>query len=253
MKFGRLGADAERSIMDKLRAKAKRRRNELRRKEAAEADKNLAKEFNDYYAERGMRHDFSPKAIRRAYKIVERESTCEAVVANTIITLWVMNKLCGYGSQRLFRLASEITIRIGWVGRDERSIKQLDEELQLDAHLSYMDYWKKPDISKGLSMQEYQRRDAVLKTVPYTLPIHLHAVFYILFSNTISRRSIRMERITKMIIDAVKYAVENGTLDSYRADLERHGFTIDMRGRYGGKGVKEEEYNKYMKRIKPYV
>lgn len=239
--------------MDKLRARAKRRRNEQRRKEAAEADKNLAKEFNDYYAERGMRHNFSPKDIRRAYKEVERESTCEAIVANTIVTLWVMNKLYGYGGQRLFRLASEITIRVGWVGRNERSIKQLDEELRLDAHLRYTDYWKQPNISKELPIEEYQRRDAVLKTVPYTLPIHLHAVFYTLFSDTITRRSIRMERITSMICNTVKYAVENNLLDSYRADLEQHGFKIDMQGRYGGKGVKEEEYNRYMKRIKPYV
>ena len=239
--------------MDKLKQRAKRKRLMQKRREAAEADRQLAKEFNEHYKALGMRHDFTTVNIKRAYNEIKREITCESIVASTIVTLWVMNKLYGYAGQRLFRLASEITIRVGWVGRGERSIAQLDEELQLDAHLRYMDYWKEPDLPDGLSQAEQQRRSMILDTVKYVLPIHLHAVFYTLFSDTITRRSVRMERITGMIIGAVTRAVTTGSLEHYRKSLENHGFKIDMKGRYGGERVTEVEYNKYMKRIKPYA
>lgn len=240
--------------MDKLKQRAKRKRLIRKRREAAEADRQLAKEFNEHYKALGMRHDFTVANIKQAYNEIKREITCESIVTGTIITLWVMNRLYGYAGQRLFRLASEITIRVGWVGRGERSIAQLDEELQLDAHLHYMDYyWYKPGLPDGLSLAEQQRRSTILDTVKHVLPIHLHSVFYTLFSDTITRRSVRMERITGMIIGAVTHAVTNGSLEHYRKSLENHGFKIDMKGRYGGERVTEVEYNKYMKRIKPYA
>lgn len=237
--------------MDKLKQRAKKKRRNLKR-HAAEAEKRrLADEFNEHYKSQGLRHNFSPDAVWKAYKDVERDSTCRAIVASTIITLWVMRNEFGYGSLRLFRLASEITIRVGWVGRNERSMAQLEEELLLDGHLDCSKYWEgyKPNIDKWLEPCEYQRRDAILKTVPHTLVIHMHAVFYTLFKNPITRRSIRLERIAKRVSNTLKYAIENGRLEKYRADLEHCGFYIDMEGKYGCKNVEQCEYEKYMKRI----
>lgn len=238
--------------MDKLKQRAKKKRRNLKRCAAAEEKRRLAEEFNEHYKNCGLRHDFRPDDIWRAYKDIERDCICGAVVAATIITLWVMRDEFGFGSLRLFRLASEITVRVGWVGRDERSMAQLEEELRLDGRLDCAKYWDgyNPNIEKGLRAGEYQRRGAVLKSMPYTWVIHMHAVFYTLFKNPITRRSIRLERVARRVSNTAKYAIENGRLEYYRADLERCGFHIDMEGKYGCRNVEQCEYEKYMKRIK---
>ena len=235
--------------MDKTRQRLKKRRSEANRREKDDRDRRLADEFNDYYKKQGLRC-FSRKQILAAYKQVERESAMSAMTALTVTTLRAAHKYLGYGARRLWRVATEITARIAWVGNNSRTIPQLDEELRLDAHIICSDFWNGDrHIPNDIGYEEYQRRDAVLRTVPYVLPIFIHAVFYTLFTNPISRQSIRLERITQNICDSVKYGIENDTISAYRSELRDIGFIISEQGRFGCAAIDRDEYDRGLKRI----
>ncbi|MCH5213057.1 MAG: hypothetical protein J1G06_08575 [Oscillospiraceae bacterium] len=235
--------------MDKLRAKAKARRREERVRAEREYKKDLARWFNDKFKEQGLKHRFKPNEISRAYRNLQREIAEEAVVTNSIITLYVMRRLHKFGALRLHRLAGEITVLVSDIGLDRRTLPQLEEALRNDAHLDYCDYWNKeaiPDVH-GASAQ---RRNLLIASAQHTLPIQLTAIFYTLFPvGSISRKSVRMERITQNICGTVRRAIESGTIDAYRRELEGCGLKISMKGQFGSNKLSEEESDRLQRRI----
>ena len=234
--------------MDKLKQRAKRKRRREREAAVAAENKRLADAFNNHYKELGMRHNFTPNQVRRAYDQVERQSITTAIMADTIATLWVMRKEYGYGNRRLCRLATEITQRVNWVGNAERSLRHLEEELKYDAKLDCAAYWTgTSNIDTAVSRSERQRREAVLRSAPVVFPIHMHAVFYELFKNPIARESAKLDRIAQLASSAAKRAIEQDRLKEYIADLSKCGFKIDMQGRFGGRDVTPEEYQRFTK------
>lgn len=238
--------------MDKVKQKLKKRRRQEVMRQKRDKEKQLADEFNSYYREHGMRHNFSVKAVNHAYRTVERESTMSAMLAMTVVTLRAARKYLKFGAIRLWRLSAEITARIGWVGTGGRSISQLDEELQLDAHIKCSDFWLySPNIPENVGLEEYQRRDAVLKTAPHVLPIFVHAVYCTLFKFPISRRSVRLERITRSICDSAKYGIEHNKIKEYREELASAGLYISEKGRFSSNKITEDEYKKGARRIAP--
>ncbi len=233
--------------MDKTRARLKRKK----RQTAEAAKRALAKEFNEHYKARGQKK-FSADKISRAYDKLEKQSICEGIMTDTVMTCWVMRKLYRWGAKRLFRLACEITLRVGYVGRNERSIAALADELKYDAHFDCAGYWEKElVIPKGTPSGEAERRTLAAKTAAHVFPIHMHAVFYLLFKQPITRKSRRLDRIAYRISNAVTKAIADGTVDNYRKELEKAGLAISETGQFKAKGMSEEEFERYMRRIKP--
>lgn len=152
--------------MDRIRLRTKRKRRRERENATVEENRRLAEEFNEHYKKLGLKHDFKPEQIRRAYDEVERRSVSNAIMTNTIAVLWVMHRHYGYENRSLCSLATQIMRRVNWVGNRERSMKDLDEELKYDARLDCAEYWNTdPDIDKSVCSAERQRRESVLRTM----------------------------------------------------------------------------------------
>lgn len=233
--------------MDRIRLRTKKKRRRERENATVEENRRLAEEFNEHYKKLGLKHDFKPEQIRRAYDEVERRSVSIAIMTNTIAVLWIMHRHYGYENRSLCSLATQIMRRVNWVGNKERSIKDLDEELKYDARLDCAEYWNTDtDIDKSVCSAERQRRESVLRTMPKIFPIHMHAVFYELFDNPIARKSEKLDRIARLSSSAAKYAVEQGKQGEYRNELAACGFYIDERGRFSGRDVTSEEYKRFV-------
>lgn len=237
--------------MDKLRQRAKRRRHMERERLIAEENKQLADEFNERCKKLGIYHGFKPKQVRRAVDKIKKDSIRTAIMADTIAILWVMRTQYGYGSRRLFRLAGEIMLRITWVGAGERSIDQLNDELKLDAKLDCSAYWtEEAEIDKTVNRAEQQRRNTALTTAPMMFPMPMHAVFYELFKQPLTRKSAQLDKIARLASSAAREAIMYGTLDKLQAELNKCGFYIDTDGKFGGKDVLPEDYQKYRHQLK---
>ena len=98
--------------MDKTKLRIKRKRQQERRREREAEVKDLTDRLSTMFREKGYNlKNINPKAVMREYNNIQRSSTATAICYNTICTLYCMRKLYGYGKLRLFRLATEITVR----------------------------------------------------------------------------------------------------------------------------------------------
>ena len=236
--------------MDKLRQRAKRKRRREREKAEMQTNKRLAREFNEHYKKLGMRHNFKPAQVRRAIDSIEKAAIRTAIMTDTIAVLWAMRTECGYGNRRLCRLATEIMRRANWIGTGDRSMRHLNEELKDDAKLDCSEYWNSDtEVDAIADKAERQRRRAILKTAPTMFSIPMHAVYYELFNNSLVRKSERLDKIARLASAAAEDAIINDRLGYYQAELEKCGFYINLHGRFSGRDVKREEYEKYAKML----
>lgn len=232
--------------MDKVKLKAKKkRRAEKSRAEVLEY-KKLADEFNDIYKSKGLKHNFKPAEFRKAYNSIRKEITCESIVACTIITLYAMRKLYRFGRVRLFRLATDITMRISDVGNKDRSIIQFSEELKDLAGLNVREYWNgfEPKPSETLTTSERQKIHAMFLDIPHILAIQMYAVYY-----SLNFKRKRMNRLCKLTSELLQFALCNNKLQQYIDELGKCGFMINMNGRFGAMGASENDMIRLSKHL----
>lgn len=237
--------------MDKIKRRKKQKRKVQREKERRAEAARLAQEFKVHFKEQGLRTDFSDREIKKAYDKVEKETISHAVGTEMIVALWVVRKKLGYSNRRLCRVATMMMQRVNWVGENSRSIPELDEELIADAKLDCKEIWKedKANVDIGVDHDERCKREVEYRKAPYVFPVFMHAIFYELFKNPISRPSKRLTEIAQAIAAGTKRAIEKGNIKGYINDLADCGFKIDMKGRFGGEDVTPDEYAKYVRML----
>ena len=106
--------------MDKTKLRKKRKRQQEKRREREAEAKDLAERLGTMFREKGYNPKrINQKAVMREYNNIQRQSVATAIVYTTICTLYCMRKMYGYGKLRLFRLATEITVRVNNVATIE--------------------------------------------------------------------------------------------------------------------------------------
>lgn len=231
--------------MDKTKLRKKRKRQQERRREREAEVKDLTDRLSTMFREKGYNlKNINPKAVMREYNNIQRSSTATAICYNTICTLYCMRKLYGYGKLRLFRLATEITVRVNNVATTERSISHMIEDLKLDAKLDTRSYWEDVRYSDRLTAERKAELECIAMNIPHLISIQMYAVHLAL-----NFKKKRMNRLCEMVTDAVRFAMANDSINNYIEELNKCGFYIDLNGKFGARGIKEEDYTKFKKRI----
>ena len=231
--------------MDKTKLRIKRKRQQARRREREAELKDITERLKERFKEEGIKpKHIKPTEVMREYNRIQRNSTATAIWYNTICTLYCMHKLYGFGKRRLFRMAIEITVRVNNIATVQRSIPQMTEDLKLDAKLDARSYWKDIEYSDRLTPERKAELECIAMGIPHLLTIQMYAVHLALnFKKT------RMNRLCEMVPDAVRFALANDSLNNYIEELNKCGFYIDLNGKFGARGIKEEDYTKFKKRI----
>lgn len=232
--------------VDKTAKRLKARRKLLKASEKKQQENTILQEFENRCKEHNVTIERSRREILRAYKEVQTDCLKKSMLICSVCTLYVLRKLYGYGKTRLYRMAVEFTVRIGDVGQAERNISQMSEDLRLDAGLDCTAEWK--DWATPETKGNPNEIDAILKSIPQTLPIIMYAVHI-----SLGFKKRRMERVYQNACICIKCALISDTIKPYLRELEKIGLKIDERGRYmaQGKGI-DKEHNKYMKRTGGY-
>lgn len=231
--------------MDRTKLRIKRKRQQARRREREAELKNITERLKERFKEEGIKpKHIKPTEVMREYNRIQRNSTATTICYNTICTLYCMRKLYGYGKLRLFRLATEITVRINNIATTERSISHMIEDLKLDAQLDTRSYWEDVRYSDRLTPERKAELECIAMGIPHLLTIQMYAVHLAL-----NFKKKRMNRLCEMVTDAVRFALANDSISNYIEELKKCGFYIDLNGKFGARGIKEEDYTKFKKRI----
>lgn len=232
--------------MDKTAKRLKQKRRTEKAHQRREYEAELVEKFRQRCIESNVKISKKNSEIVKAYKETETDCLKKAMLINSVCTLYALRKLYGYGKTRLYRMAVELTVRIGNVGQAERRISQMSEDLRLDAGLDCDRAWRSytPPESKS---KPYELK-AVYESIPRTLPIALYAVHI-----SLGFKARRMNKVYDLVCNLIKRSLATGTIKPMLDELASIGLTVNERGQYiaGGKRI-AAEHEKFMKRTGGY-
>lgn len=229
--------------MDKTAKRLKQRRRLEKSAQKREYEDNLVSEFQDRCKEHNVKLRKSRSDILRAYREIETDCLKRAMLISSVCTLYTLRKLYGFGKTRLYRMAVEFTVRIGDVGQAERKVSQMSEDLKLDAGLDCAAAWDGYTLPDGCKGNPHEI-DAVLKSIPQTIPIIMYAVHL-----SLGFKKRRMQKVYELTCASIRLALFTDSIKPYLAELQKIGLTVNERGQYiaSGKGI-EKEHEKFMRR-----
>lgn len=228
--------------MDKTAKRLKQKRRLERMNALREQQDNIVNSFRDKCRKNGMRVPGNKREILKAYRQVTVECLHKAMLINSVCTLCALRKLYGFGKVRLYRVAVEITVRIGNVGQAERKIGELAEELLLEVGLDCNSGWSEWEPSET-KCNEHELK-ALLASIPHTLTIMMYAVYI-----SLGYKKRRMKMIYDQTCEYIKYALVTDSTEPMTDELKKAGLNINERGQFfaAGNGI-NNEHDKYIKR-----
>ena len=118
------------------------------------------------------------------------------------------------------------------------------EDLEYDAKLNVRSYWKDIKYSDSILPERKNELECFAMNIPHLMAIQMYAVHMAL-----GFKKRRMNRLCAMVVQTLQYALAYDKIDCYIDSLKSCGFHIDLKGKFGARGVKPEDYERFKKRI----
>lgn len=115
---------------DKQAARAKAKRRAAKTKEEHQAAERLLHDVHEEQKKRGIKPTkVSGMELLRMYNKSARDATVKAIMYGVVAGMIYLHEECGYGKERLLKFAEKCKEIITVIGTNERSVKQLIDDL----------------------------------------------------------------------------------------------------------------------------
>ena len=153
-------------MKNKVAERAKKKRRALKEAERRKEQENLLKKFNEIAKKHGVNNvKYNKQTLWQTFMKVDKEMVKLSIVYSVMAVAYCLRKTFGWGKIKIYRYAVDMNRYITSVGKQDRDIPALNEELRTEAGIDctkiFEDY--KPYMLKKVSLQKSSEAEAMFK------------------------------------------------------------------------------------------
>lgn len=157
-------------MKNKVAERAKKKRRALKEAERRKEQENLLKKFNEIAKKHGVNNvKYNKQTLWQTFMKVDKEMVKLSIVYSVMAVAYCLRKTFGWGKIKIYRYAVDMNRYITSVGKQDRDIPALNEELRTEAGIDctkiFEDY--KPYMLKKVSLQKSSEAEAMFEKIKY--------------------------------------------------------------------------------------
>ena len=197
--------------------RAKKKSRALKEAERRKEQENLLKKFNEIAKKHGVNNvKYNKQTLWQTFMKVDKEMVKLSIVYSVMAVAYCLRKTFGWGKIKIYRYAVDMNRYITSVGKQDRDIPALNEELRTEAGIDctkiFEDY--KPYMLKKVSLQKSSEAEAMFEKIKYILPM----VIYPLYSREGWKQK-RMNRLGQALKKTLIDILESDEIDNIKRTM----------------------------------
>lgn len=169
-------------MKNKVAERAKKKRRALKEAERRKEQENLLKKFNEIAKKHGVNNvKYNKQTLWQTFMKVDKEMVKLSIVYSVMAVAYCLRKTFGWGKIKIYRYAVDMNRYITSVGKQDRDIPALNDELKTEAGIDCTKIFEgyKPYMLKKVSLSKIVRsRGLCLKKLMYILPMVIYSVVF---------------------------------------------------------------------------
>lgn len=201
-------------MKNKVAERAKKKRRALKEMERRKEQDDLAKRFNEIAAKRGVNNiKYNKQVLWQALKKFDKKIIERSILYGIIAVIYCLRKTFGWGKIKIYRYVEDMNRYINSVGKQDRDIPALRDELMLEVGIDcdsiFKDY--KPFMLKKVGVEKSSEAEAMFEKIKYILPM----VIYPLYSREGWKQK-RMNRLGQALRKTIIDILEHDEIDNIK-------------------------------------
>lgn len=204
-------------MKNKVAERAKKKRRALKEAERRKEQENLLKKFNEIAKKHGVNNvKYNKQTLWQTFMKVDKEMVKLSIVYSVMAVAYCLRKTFGWGKIKIYRYAVDMNRYITSVGKQDRDIPALNDELRTEAGIDCTKIFEgyKPYMLKKVSLQKSSEAEAMFEKIKYILPM----VIYPLYSREGWKQK-RMNRLGQALKKTLIDILESDEIDNIKRTM----------------------------------